>query len=135
MRKPGACSGRGASSCSTCGIGSKKTNSLFPKDPPRFLARTPHGYYDQETIKRDLTHGGFTASPEITTLTAHGQAKSAQILAIAYCQGTPLRNEIEARDTARLGEATDSVAEAIAQRFGRGTVDGKLQAHIISIET
>jgi len=108
--------------------------TLFPEDPPRFLARTPHGYYDQETIKRDLARGGFTASPEITTLTARGQAKSAQIVALAYCQGTPLRNEIEARDAARLGEATDSVAEALAQRFGREAVEGKLQAHIISIE-
>jgi hypothetical protein len=26
------------------------------------------------------------------------------------------------------------VAEALARRFGRGVVEGKLQAHIISIE-
>ena len=40
--------------------------ALFPHDPPRFLARTPHGYHDVETIERDLAAGGFTASPEIT---------------------------------------------------------------------
>ena len=108
---------------------------LFPEDPPRFLARTPHGYYDHETIKRDLAKGGFTASPEIITLAARSRAESVRIPAIAYCQGTPLRNEIEARDAWRLGEATDIAAEAIAQRFGRGTVDGKIQAHIISVET
>lgn len=107
---------------------------LFPEDPPRFLARTPHGYHDHDTIRRDLIHGGFTATPEITTLTVRGQAKSAQITALAYCQGTPLRNEIEARDAARLREATDIAAEAIARRCGRGAVEGKLQAHIISIE-
>jgi hypothetical protein len=45
-----------------------------------------------------------------------------------------LRNEIEARDASRLGEATDIAAEAIARRFGRGTVDGKIQAHIVTIE-
>ena len=33
--------------------------ALFPEDPPRFLARTPHGYHDAETIKRDLAAGGF----------------------------------------------------------------------------
>jgi len=109
--------------------------TLFTEDPPRFLARTPHGYYDHEIIKRDLARGGFTGPPEITTLAARSRAKSFQIPAIAYCQGTPLRNEIEARDAARLGEATDIVAEAIAQRFGRGAVDGKIQAHIVSIET
>lgn len=109
--------------------------TLFPEDPPRFLARTPHGYYDHETIKRDLANGGFTASPEIITLAARSRTESFRIPAIAYCQGTPLRNEIEARDASRLGEATDIAAEAIAQRFGRGAVDGKIQAHIISIET
>ncbi len=108
--------------------------TLFPDDPPRFLARTPYGYYDQETIKRDLAHGGFTASPEISTLTAPSRATSPQIPAIAFCQGTPLRNEIEARAASRLNEATTIAAEAIAQRFGRGTVDGKIQAHVISIE-
>jgi ubiquinone/menaquinone biosynthesis C-methylase UbiE len=94
--------------------------TLFPEVPPRFLARTPHGYYDHETIKRDLVNAGFTTSPEITTLAARSRAESFRIPAIAYCQGTPLRNEIEARDAARLGEATDIAAEAIAQRFGRG---------------
>jgi SAM-dependent methyltransferase len=108
--------------------------SLYPNDPPRFMARTPHGYYDCSTIERDLEHGGFTASPQISTLAARSQATSARVPAIAYCQGTPLRNEIEARDPARLGAATDIAAAAIARRFGPGAVAGKIQAHIISIE-
>jgi SAM-dependent methyltransferase len=109
--------------------------TLFPENPPRFLARTPHGYYDHETIKRDLANGGFTGAPEIITLAARSRAESFRIPAIAYCQGTPLRNEIETRDASRLGEAIDIAAEAIAQRFGCGAVDGKIQAHITSIET
>jgi SAM-dependent methyltransferase len=108
--------------------------SLFPKDPPRFLARTPHGYHDPHIIQRDLADGGFNASPRIDTLAARSRAASARIPAIAYCQGTPLRNEIESRDAARLAEATDVAAEAIAQRFGRGAVDGKIQAHVVTIE-
>lgn len=108
--------------------------SLFPDDPPRFLARTPHGYCDPLTIERDLTNGGFTASPQITTVAARSRAESARIPAIAYCQGTPLRNEIEARDASRLGEATDRATEAIARRFGQAAVDGKIQAHIVTIE-
>jgi len=107
---------------------------LFPKDPPRFLARTPHGYYDGPTIKRDLANGGFTASPQISAVAARSRAESARVPAIAYCQGTPLRNEIEGRDVARLGEATDIAADAITKRFGAGPVDGKIQAHIVSIE-
>ncbi|MFM9888491.1 MAG: class I SAM-dependent methyltransferase [Burkholderiales bacterium] len=108
--------------------------SLFPRDPPRFLARTPHGYYDHPTIERDLANGGFTASSQISTVAARSRATSSRIPAIAYCQGTPLRNEIEARDASRLSEATDLAAEAIAQRFGREAVDGKIQAHIVTIE-
>jgi len=112
----------------------KALESLFPKDPPRFLARTPRGYYDVATIERDLKHGGFLASPHFDTVAARSQAISPQIPAIAYCQGTPLRNEIEARDKSRLGEATDIAAEAVAQRFGTGSVDGKIQAHVVTIE-
>jgi len=108
--------------------------SVFPQDPPRFMTRTPHGYYDRSTIEQDLENGGFTALPQISTLAARSRATSARVPAIAYCQGTPLRNEIEARDASRLGEATDIAAEAIAQRFGRGAVDGKIQAHIVTIE-
>jgi SAM-dependent methyltransferase len=107
---------------------------LFPESPPRFLARTPHGYYDSSTIERDLASGGFAASPAISTVAARSRATSPRIPAIAYCQGTPLRNEIEARDRSRLGEATDIAAKAIAQRFGPGAVDGKIQAHVVVIE-
>ncbi len=57
-----------------------------------------------------------------------------KVSALAYCEGTPLRNEIEARDASRLGAATDVAEEAIAQRFGRVNVDGKIQAHIVTIE-
>jgi hypothetical protein len=45
-----------------------------------------------------------------------------------------LRSEIEARDKTRLEEATDAGAAAIARRFGSGAVDGKIQAHVITIE-
>jgi SAM-dependent methyltransferase len=108
--------------------------SLFPKDPPRFMARTPHGYHDRSTIERDLASGGFTASPRISTVAARSQAKSARIPAIAYCQGTPLRSEIEARDASRLDEATSIAADAIGRRFGRGAVEGKMQAHVVAVE-
>ena len=108
--------------------------SMFPGDPPRFLARTPHGYHDRPTIARDLANGGFAAAAEFSTMAARSRAESPEVPAIAYCQGTPLRNEIEARDASRLGEATTRAAEAIAEKFGRGPVDGKIQAHIVTVE-
>ena len=108
--------------------------SLFPEDPPRFMARTPHGYHDRSAIERDLKAGGFTALRQFTTVAARSQANAPRDPAIAYCQGTPLRNEIEARDASRLGEATDMAEEAIAHRFGSGPVDGKIQAHVVMVE-
>jgi SAM-dependent methyltransferase len=109
--------------------------SVFPKDPPRFMARVPHGYYDHRAIQRDLANGGFARLPAFDTLAARSRAGSPEIPAIAYCQGTPLRNEIDARDASRLGEATDVAAAAIAQRFGQGAVDGRIQAHIVAIQS
>ena len=107
---------------------------VFPEDPPRFLARIPHGYHDHRIIERDLAEGGFSASPRIDTVAARSRATSSRIPAIAYCQGTPLRNEIETRDASRLDEATEIAAEAIAERFGQGAVDGKIQAHVVTVE-
>jgi SAM-dependent methyltransferase len=113
------------------------TNSLkalFPGDPPQFLVRTPHGYHDPATIAQDLAHGGFSGTPEFTTLPARSRAVSPRTPAVAYCQGTPLRSEIEARGASRLAEATDTAADAITNRFGAGSIDGKIQARIIAIE-
>lgn len=108
--------------------------SMFPEDPPGFMTRTPHGYYDQVAIEQDLRSGGFKESAQMVTVTRYSRAQSPRMLAIALCQGTPLRNEIEARDAARLGEATDVAANAIAEQFGLQVVEGKIQAHIISIK-
>ncbi len=112
----------------------KALESMFPHDPPRFLARTPHGYYDLAVIEQDLQRGGFLAAPEVNTVAARSQAASPRAPAVAYCQGTPLRNEIEARDKTRIDAATDIAERAISRQFGLGMVDGKIQAHIISIE-
>jgi ubiquinone/menaquinone biosynthesis C-methylase UbiE len=109
--------------------------AMFPRDPPRFLARTPHGYHDRSAIERDLARGGFTRSPQIVTVAARSRAESPRLPAIAYCQGTPLRNEIEARDASRIGEATDVAAAALAERFGARAVDGKIQAHVVTVVT
>jgi SAM-dependent methyltransferase len=107
---------------------------VFPADPPRFLARIPHGYHDRSIIERDLKGGGFKGRPEIETVAKRSKAASPRMPAIAYCGGTPLRSEIEARDASRLDEATDIAAKAVAERFGTGAVDGKIQAHVVTIE-
>jgi len=105
--------------------------ALFPDDPPRFLARTPHGHHDIATIREMLAQAGF-AGVEIETVEKRSRAPSHRDPAIGFCQGTPLRNEIEARDPGRLAEATEAAAAAIAARFGSGPIDGRIQAHVIT---
>ena len=104
---------------------------MFPADPPRFMARTPHGHYEVEPIRRDLAAAGLT-DIAVDVVDARSLAPSARHAAVAYCQGTPLRTEIEARDAARLEEATSRAADALARRFGTGDVDGAIRALVVS---
>jgi ubiquinone/menaquinone biosynthesis C-methylase UbiE len=104
--------------------------TLFPKDPPLFMARTPHGYHDVARIREDVSAGGFR-NISIETVDHTSKARSARDVAVAYCQGSPLRNEIVARDAARLEEATSVAADALEIRFGSGAIEGLIRAHVI----
>ena len=110
-------------------VATKSLAELFPSDPPLFMARTPHGYHDTRRVLADLAEGGL-ANVDIETVTHRSRADSPRRVAIAYCQGTPLRNEIEARDAHALARATGHAEQAIARRFGAGAVDGRIQAHV-----
>jgi len=97
--------------------------AIYTDNPPQFMARTPHGYHDTAAIRRDVSAAGFT-SVTIETLSATSRAPSAHHVATAYCQGTPMRSEIESRGGAGLQAVTDRVADALAQRHGQGEVSG-----------
>jgi SAM-dependent methyltransferase len=103
---------------------------IFPDDPPRFAARTPHGYHDTALIRRELAGAGFT-QVAIETRVEQSCAPSARIPAVAYCQGTVLRTEIEARAPGTLEAVTDKVAAALARRHGGGAVAARIKAHVI----
>lgn len=104
---------------------------LFPDDPPRFLARTPHGYHDTQQISSDLKAAGFTtvAFDEVEYIS---KCSSAKDCAVAYCQGTPLRNEIEARDAQGLNGATRLAEEALTRRFGHDVIEGRIRAFVFT---
>ena len=105
--------------------------AIFPEDPPQFLPRTPHGYHEVAKVQDDLATAGFDGI-SVTTLTETSAAPTARHAALAYSEGTPLRNEIEARDANLLGEVTDRATRAIAERYGDGPVIAKIQAHILT---
>jgi SAM-dependent methyltransferase len=104
---------------------------VFPDNPPRFLARTPHGYHDPSRLRADLSEAGFT-DIAIETVAHRSRANSPQDPATAFCQGTPMRGEIEARTAPGLETATQQCAEALAHRFGSGPIEGRIQALVIS---
>lgn len=105
--------------------------SRYPGDPPRFLARTPHGYHDESLIRRELAAAGFREIA-VDVRSEISRAPSPRYPAFAYCQGTPLRNEIEARGADELAGATEDAAAAIAAKHGHGEVEGKIQGIVVT---
>jgi ubiquinone/menaquinone biosynthesis C-methylase UbiE len=104
---------------------------IFPADPPQFLARTPHGHYSTDVFRAELTAAGF-GRVTIESLDEISAAHSPAIPAMAYCQGTPLRSEIEACSGPSLAEATEYATNAIAERFGDGAVEGRIRGFVIT---
>ncbi|WP_294227744.1 class I SAM-dependent methyltransferase [uncultured Shimia sp.] len=102
---------------------------LFPNDPPQFLARTPHGHGDINSITADLKTAGF-GQIDSYTITTDSTAEGPHIPAIAYCQGTPLRNELETRAPGTLADITKAATKDIEEAFGTGPVSGRMQGHV-----
>ena len=107
--------------------------AVFPNDPPRFMERTPHGYHDAALIARDLAAGGFTSTPQIENVAFTSRAATPHIAATAYCQGTPWRGEILARDADSLDRATLAARDELARRFGDGPVEGRIEALVVTV--
>jgi SAM-dependent methyltransferase len=103
---------------------------LFPEHPPQFLARGPHGYSDVGLIRSELTAAGFARS-DIHTIVLRSRAQSARDPAIGFCQGSPLRTEIEAHHPDMVQAATDAAEDALNRELGSGPIDVQMSAHVI----
>jgi SAM-dependent methyltransferase len=106
--------------------------TVFTDDPPRFLARIPYGYHDVDVIRADVLAAGFDSTTTIDTVSARSRAATCAIPATGFCQGTPLRSEIEARDPGGLAAATAVAAAAIGERFGQTNIESGIRAHVIT---
>lgn len=105
--------------------------AMFPDNPPVFLRRTPHGHYDPDIYRTELAEAGFD-EVEVEAIDEVSVASDASIPAIAYCQGTPLRTEIEERNPDGLDQATRTATEAIRNRFGDGSVSSRIRGYVIT---
>jgi ubiquinone/menaquinone biosynthesis C-methylase UbiE len=105
--------------------------TLFPADPPLFLARTPYGHYRIEPFADALRAAGFR-QVAVEPVEHTSRLDSARDLAVGFCRGSPLRNEIEARRPGSLQEITEAAASGIAARLGHGPIAGKMRAYVIT---
>lgn len=86
--------------------------------PLEFLRRAPYSYFDPDLIRQHLTTAGFG---DVAVATLAGTSKStADETATAICQGTPLRNAIEAHPTMSLEQATLIATSALRAEYGDG---------------
>lgn len=108
------------------------TDVLFADNPLGFFKRTPHGYFDAEEITSELTKAGFQ-SVTVATVEKTSRAASARDAATAFCKGSPLRMEIEARNT--KVDVVARVAQALEQTFGKGPIEAPMSALVFSAET
>ncbi|NIX77177.1 class I SAM-dependent methyltransferase [Microvirga terricola] len=104
---------------------------LLPDNPPRFVERVPFGYSDPDRIRGDMGEAGFE-DIKIEAVEKVTYAPSPQDLATGLCQGTPLRNELEARAPGRLDEITEKTAEALAARFGSSAIENRMRAIVVT---
>lgn len=104
---------------------------LYPNNPPSFLARVPYAYAKKERISEDLIKAGFSNKIDFLLEKEVSSAASASIPAIAYCQGTPLRLEIEKLGSVSLAQATEYVTESIIKKLGSGEIVSQIQAYLV----
>jgi SAM-dependent methyltransferase len=104
---------------------------LFPDDTGAFYERIPFRYHERDWIERDLRAAGFD-DIRIETLELRSRAASARDAAIALVQGTPMRSEIEQRDPALLGPATEAAEKALRQFEGTDGFDAPMSAHLVT---
>ena len=105
----------------------------FPANPPRFLARTPHGHSDLDTLRREVGEAGFHRI-ELDVVTLTSRAPSPRDAATGLCQGTPMRAEIEAQAPQGLSAATEVAIAALEAEFGSGAIEAPMQAVVIVAE-
>ena len=105
---------------------------IYPDNPPRFLA-IPYTYHDLSVIVAALQQAGF-ADVEIDVQPRESKAADPRQVAMGLVAGTPLANQVAERGSLSLEDATDAVADAIAQKFGSGPISAPMQAFQISAQ-
>jgi len=105
---------------------------LFPDDPPTFLDRMPYSYHDPDAIRADLVAGGFAVPDSLERVGHDARAESPDVVAGAFCGGTPLRDQLQSGGADRLARAIDCASRALADRFCGRDLTGRTSALVAS---
>jgi SAM-dependent methyltransferase len=104
--------------------------AVLAGDPPDYMARGPFSYADPARIEHDLRSAGFSSVKlETIKLSSRVNVRDA---AQGLVFGSPLRAEIERRDSSALARAADAVTQALAPWDGK---DAPMSAHLVTAET
>jgi hypothetical protein len=68
---------------------------------------------------------------DVATMTLPSVSPSAGDVAVGFCQGTPIRNEIVSRG-GDLTAVTDAVRAALTDKFGHGEVRADMAALVVT---
>jgi len=104
---------------------------MFPANAASFYERLPFRYHDPAVIEHDLLAAGFN-DIEFETVELRSRASSAREAAIGFCQGTPMRAEIEKCGPDALERATDCAADALRRFEGPEGLDAPMAAHVVT---
>jgi SAM-dependent methyltransferase len=102
--------------------------ATFPDDPPAFLERMPYSYAEPDRIVGDLAAGGFTAPSEMERVEHTARAVAPEVVATAFCGGTPLRDQLQAGGAGRLACAIEAASADLDARFGSTDLTGRSAA-------
>jgi len=106
--------------------------SVFPSNPPDFLARVPFGYADQEKIRAEVASAGFTGIA-IDTIVHRSRAPDAETIVAGLCRGSPLAAQIEAHGPDAMSRATAAARDALRPfEDSTGAIDAPMSALIIT---
>lgn len=108
-------------------IVTRAVQALYPQDPPRFVERTPFGYFDAAAIRAELQATGFQHI-ELEAVELVSQAVSAEHVAIGILQGHPTAQRDRAPQPTRVSVRHRAATTALQSRFGTGPFENRMSA-------
>lgn len=100
-------------------------NEAVPARPLTFMRNGPHGYFSESQIEDDLAAADM-ATVSVSAVDATATSTPADAAA-AFCQGTPMRTEIENHETLNVAGATAIAREALTRHFGNETFEAAIR--------